>query len=127
MRQKLARLAVIVAAFLMINQFRLVIHAAQAGCECVGDIQTIAELTPPPDSPVCADHGFDYVNDTTDDPSYCEDWCRSQIEPAGVGYCGTDRSPCLPRAETNYRYSGTVYIDGYTFSPISGGASCPCC
>lgn len=133
MKQKFVRLAVIVAAFLVINQFRLVTHAAQDfNCECLGEIETYAFLTPPGTDPVCATHPFDYVNNTFDGLS-CQGWCLSQINQAGVAYCATDRIPCIPKAETNYFYSGRVYFEGFTYADISNvhdqpmTGNCPCC
>ncbi len=115
MRQKLARLMVVIGAFLLANQFESV-SAQGNNCECTGTRGTEHFLFIPP---TCEEHTFDYWTYTSDDVS-CQTYCIVSSENQGPADCAADAGRCPSgNNPTHWFYSGYVFWNGSFVNLIS--------
>jgi hypothetical protein len=111
MRQ-LARLTVMIGAFLLLRQYVAVVGAVpDYNCECWGAITTYQIIFLPPDD-VCDSHGYDYQADVYD-ATACVSFCNSAVNNGRRVACANDE--CVGGNDP-----GSWVYDGYvSFTPTN--------
>jgi hypothetical protein len=117
MRWKLARLLVVIGAFLLVDDYYFSVHASYGSCTCQGVFYTSKYVLV---NPICGTHGF-YEQTTTLTAGDCDFWCEGTAIDLVHAYCGVDI--CDDDYPPNGgSYNGTATWDGdwWSQSWVSG-------